>query len=74
MLIQFWSTGQESGQMDEMLQKLSNYFEEEWTKSLNLLIAWIPKIVYGAVMIYAGFQIYQMGLRYTKAIDQSMGF
>jgi type II secretory pathway component PulF len=60
ILIQFWSTGELSGKMDDMLEKLTDHFENEWRRHLDNLTAWIPRIIYGIVMMVLAMQIFRL--------------
>jgi len=71
MLIQYWSTGEQSGKMDEMLLKLSKFYEEVWQKSLNRLATWLPRIIYGLVALFIAFQIIKFFLAYMHQIDEA---
>ena len=57
LLLQLWSTGEQSGRMDEMLDKLAKRYEEEWERSLAAFAAWMPRIIYGVVTLYVLVQI-----------------
>ena len=59
-LIQFWATGEQSGHMDEMLEKLAGLYEERWRHSLDQTVTWLPRIAYGLVVIYVVTQIFSM--------------
>lgn len=56
-LLQFWATGEESGRMDEMLDRLAAHYQERWQKSLAILTAWLPRIAYAFVGVFIIFQI-----------------
>jgi type II secretory pathway component PulF len=56
-LIQFWETGEQSGRLDDMLDRLAQYYEERWHQSLDLLSSWLPRIAYGLVCVYMIFQM-----------------
>jgi type IV pilus assembly protein PilC len=56
-LIQFWETGEQSGRLDDMLDRLAQYYEERWRQSLDLLSSWLPRIAYGLVCVYMIFQM-----------------
>ena len=56
-LIQFWATGEQSGRLDDMLDRLAVHYEERWRHSLDLLSSWLPRIAYGLVCIYMIFQM-----------------
>jgi type IV pilus assembly protein PilC len=56
-LIQFWATGEQSGRLDDMLDRLAQHYEERWRQSLDLLSNWLPRIAYGLVCVYMIFQM-----------------
>ena len=56
-LIQFWATGEQSGRLDDMLDRLAQHYEERWRHSLDLLSSWLPRIAYGLVCVYMIFQM-----------------
>jgi type II secretory pathway component PulF len=59
-LIQFWATGEQSGRMDEMLDRLARLYEERWRRSLDQLATWLPRIAYALVSLYIIFQIFKL--------------
>ena len=59
-LIQFWATGEQSGRLDDMFDRLAQYYEERWRHSLDLLTSWLPRIAYGLVCVYMIFQMVNM--------------
>ena len=56
-LIQFWATGEQSGRLDDMLDRLAQHYEERWRHSLDLLSSWLPRIAYGLVCVYMIIQM-----------------
>lgn len=56
-VIQFWATGEKSGRLDEMLDRLAKQAEERWRQSLSHLTSWLPRVAYGLVSLYILFQI-----------------
>ena len=72
MLIQFWTTGEQSGKMDDMLERLTKYYEEVWNRKLDQIAAWLPKIIYGLVSIYIIFWIFKFFLAHIKDINDAM--
>ncbi len=56
-LLQFWATGEESGRMDEMLDRLARQYEERWRRSLDVLATWLPRFAYAAVGVFIIFQM-----------------
>ena len=59
-LIQFWATGEKSGHMDEMLERLANFYEERWRRSLDQTVTWLPRIAYGLILLYMVAQIFSL--------------
>jgi type II secretory pathway component PulF len=59
-LIQFWATGEQSGHMDEMLDRLATLYEDRWRRSLDQVATWFPRIAYVLVAAYVIFQIFTM--------------
>ncbi len=72
MLIQFWTTGEQSGKMDDMLFRLSKYYEEVWQKKLDQIAAWLPKLIYGVVCIFVIYWIFQFFLAHLAEINGAM--
>ena len=57
ILVQLWGTGEQSGRMDEMLEKVAQHCEDRWQRSLNAVAEWLPRIIYGMVVVYMIIQI-----------------
>ncbi|MBI4025589.1 MAG: type II secretion system F family protein [Verrucomicrobia bacterium] len=72
MLIQLWATGEQSGRMDEMLDRLVQAYEDQWQRSLAALASWLPRMVYGLVSLYIVSQIFQFAKGYVNTLDQIM--
>ena len=56
-LIQFWATGEQSGRMDEMLERLAKFYDERWNQSLDLAVTWLPRIAYLLAVLFMALQI-----------------
>lgn len=69
MLIQLWTTGEESGKMDEMLDQLARHFDDQWQRSLALLAIWLPILVYFFVSVYIVIQIFKLMGAYVGTYD-----
>ncbi|MBI3415469.1 MAG: type II secretion system F family protein [Verrucomicrobia bacterium] len=52
-----YHTGEISGQLDETLRRLHNYYQEEGTRKLKLVAKWAPWLVYLIVMGIVAYQI-----------------
>jgi type II secretory pathway component PulF len=70
-LIQLWATGEQSGRMDEMLDKLVEIYENEWKRNLQHLTEWLPRLIYGLVSLFILFQIFKMAMVYLKYLNDA---
>lgn len=52
-----YHTGEISGQLDETLLRLHNYYQEEGTRKLRLVAKWAPWLVYLIIMGIVAYQI-----------------
>ena len=66
-LIQLWATGEKSGHLDEMLDRLANLYQERWRHSLDQVVAWLPRIAYVLVALYVVTQIFTL---YDSVLNQ----
>ena len=71
-LIQLWATGEQSGKMDEMLDRLAHLYEERWRNSLDQFVAWLPRIGYGLVVVYVVWQIFAGFSAYINTLNSLM--
>jgi type IV pilus assembly protein PilC len=69
-VIQFWSTGEKSGRIDEMLDRLAQFYEDRWRRSLDLVVTWLPRIAYGMVVAFTIFQVFKAFNAYLGAYDE----
>lgn len=67
--IQLWATGEESGKLDEMLQRLARHFAERCRQRIRELAKWLPRLIYGAVMLYVALQILRLGASYVNLLN-----
>jgi len=72
-LIQFWATGEQSGRLDDMLDRLAKLYEERWRQSLETLSDWLPRIAYGLVCIYIVFQMSNLIGPIIQTYSQALG-
>ena len=69
-LIQFWATGEKSGRLDEMLDRLAAFYEDRWRRSLDHVVTWLPRIAYGLVALYVASQIVHAFDAYLSVYDE----
>ena len=59
--------------MDEMLERLSVFYEERWRHSLDQVVVWLPRIAYGLVVLYMISQIFTLFGAYLNVYDNLLG-
>jgi general secretion pathway protein F len=69
-LIQFWATGEQSGRLDDMLERLEKYYEDRWRRSLDQTVTWLPRIAYALVALYVAHTILSMYNSYFHQYDE----
>ena len=72
-LIQFWATGEQSGKMDEMLDRLVQFYEERWRNSLEQTALWVPRLIYLLDGPQHGFPNPHDGHRLLQYLHQFLG-
>jgi type II secretory pathway component PulF len=51
-LFSLWETGEESGKLDDMTIHLAKMYEDLANHGFDVLVFWLPRIVYGIVVLY----------------------
>jgi type II secretory pathway component PulF len=69
-LIQFWATGEQSGRLDEMLDRLEVFYEDRWRRSLDQTVIWLPRIAYVIIAAYVAYTIISMYSSYFHQYDE----
>jgi type IV pilus assembly protein PilC len=72
-LVQYWATGEKSGRMDEMLDRVAAFYEDRWRRSLDHVVTWLPRTAYGLVTAYMVFQIVSLVTAYFNTYNQLLG-
>ncbi|HUI07223.1 MAG TPA: type II secretion system F family protein [Verrucomicrobiae bacterium] len=72
-VIQFWATGEKSGRLDEMLDRLARFYEERWRRSLDQVVTWLPRIAYALVAVFVIFQIFKTFNIYLNTYNAILG-
>jgi len=71
-VIQFWTTGEQSGRMDDMLERLASFYEDRWRRSLDHVVTWLPRFAYFLVVIYIVLHIFSAFTLDMKQYDEFM--
>ncbi len=67
--IALWSTGEQSGRLDRVLRDLADRYASRCRDRMREIGRWLPRIVYGLVMIYLAIQILRGALNYIDLIN-----
>jgi type IV pilus assembly protein PilC len=62
-----YATGEISGQLDESLKNLHTYYQDDGTRKMHILAAWVPRFIY---FIIAGFVAYKIITFYVGYFNQ----
>jgi type IV pilus assembly protein PilC len=71
MFASLYHTGEISGSLDDALRRLRQYYDEESARRFQALAAWLPRIVYFAIVIYIASYIVGFWTNYYSAILNS---
>ena len=63
------ATAEEAGVLDEDLERWSNYYASRTEELLERVQAWIPRIVYGVIVVFVVWQILQAANNYFEMIS-----
>jgi general secretion pathway protein F len=66
--------GEESGRMDEELQKAAEELDAESAGFLEALVEWIPRFLYVAVALFVGWSIINAALGIGTAMGEALGY
>ncbi len=69
-----YSTGEVSGQLDDALRRLHAFYQEEAVRKLQLIVQWLPKIVYLIVALGIAWKVISFWSGYFKEISDAGGF
>ena len=69
MFSNFYTSGEISGKLDETLNRLHRYYNEEGTRKLQAFAEWVPRIIYGIVAAIIGYKIVQFYSGYFQQIE-----
>jgi type II secretory pathway component PulF len=68
-----YHSGEVSGQLDESLRRLYEYYQEEGSRKLYLFSRIVPKAIYFGVAILVGFKVIMFYKGYFNQLNEIMG-
>jgi type II secretory pathway component PulF len=71
-LTRAFETGEETGRLDDEMERLGNRYDEQLKDRLAALASWIPQIVYVGIALYIGWRIVTFAVGYFGQINSLM--
>lgn len=69
-----YMTGEVSGQLEDTLGQLHRYYQEESSRKIHNLSAWLPRIFYFTIVLVIGYRIVSFWTTYFQQVQQIMNF
>jgi type II secretory pathway component PulF len=74
LFVNEYATGEISGKLDETLERLGLYYQEEGSRKLHSVAQWTPRAIYLAVMLGIAFFIVRWWADYFRQVGAAGGF
>ena len=74
MFANLYNTGEQSGQLDDALKRLQNYYEEEGFRKLRLFTRIMNGTIYGLVALLVAFSVIRFYVGYFGQMFNGAGF
>ena len=68
-----YASGEISGKLDEVLQRLHRYYQDEGSRKLHAVAAWAPRLFYFAVVLMVAYRVVSFYSNYFKQILDAGG-
>ncbi len=69
-----YATGEISGQLDETLRRLHQFYQDEGTRKLHAFTQWTPRAIYFGVVLIIAYLIVRFYANYFNQIGAAGGF
>ena len=69
-----YHTGEISGQLDQTLERLHTYYQEEATRKMRALANWTPKLIYFGIVLMVAWQVISFYSNYFGMIKDAVNF
>jgi type II secretory pathway component PulF len=63
-----YASGEVSGKLDEVLQRLHRYYQDDGSRKLHAVAAWAPRVFYFAVVLMVAYRVLKFYSGYFKQI------
>ncbi|MBI4662789.1 MAG: type II secretion system F family protein [Verrucomicrobia bacterium] len=68
MFANLYHTGEITGRLDDTLRRLHRYYQDEASRTLQLLAEWSPRLLYFAVVVMVAIQVVSFWTNYYEGI------
>jgi type II secretory pathway component PulF len=68
-----YTAGEVSGKLDETLERLRDYYQDDGGRKVQMLAQWVPVAIYVTVLIGGGIFVIWFWTNYYGRIWQSLG-
>jgi type II secretory pathway component PulF len=69
-----YHSGEISGELDQSLRRLRDYYQDEGSRKMRFVSQWVPKMIYLAIMLFAAYKIVTFYMGYFSEIGKAGGF
>jgi type IV pilus assembly protein PilC len=74
LFVNQYTTGEISGQLDSVLTRLHQYYQEEGTRKLHAVAQWTPRLIYLIVALFIAWRVISFYSGYFKQVQDAGGF
>ena len=74
VFVNFYGTGEVSGQIDSSLIRLHTYFQEDAERKTRALAEWSPRVIYFIIVLAIAYQIISFWTGYFSGIANALNF
>jgi type II secretory pathway component PulF len=68
--LHLWQVGEEAGELDKTVERIAATAQERADRYFTLFAQWLPRVVYFAGLLIAGYMVVQLGTQvYGGALD-----
>jgi type IV pilus assembly protein PilC len=64
------AVGQQSGSLDSTLAGLAKNARESYTRAIEIVAVWVPRLIYGAIAMFVVWNIFKMAFMYINEINK----
>lgn len=74
LFLTMWETGENSGKLDQSLEKLSNYLKDDAEFRWRQISIWIPRLMYLGVIVIVASKVIKFFIDYVNQLESYMPY